>query len=180
VTAPTLEIEWVQVLDFVVHGEPVAKGRPRFAPPFRNVVLAWARGGGKGPAPRGHVHTPAETIKYERDVQIACQRAMTVHRLVPLPPGVPIRLEVVLVHPRRKSDIKKCRARTRMLKYTKPDADNEVKALCDGMEKAGLFPNDSQITDLLVRKRWASMDDSLQCEAPHARVVVSIPRQETP
>lgn len=39
---------------------------------------------------------------------------------------------------------------------SKPDADNSAKAVLDGMVKAGLLPDDAQVADLTVRKRWGN------------------------
>lgn len=46
----------------------------------------------------------------------------------------------------------------------KPDFDNLAKAVCDGLENAGLFADDGQIARAVIEKRWRRPEDSPRVE----------------
>lgn len=50
-------------------------------------------------------------------------------------------------------------------KVTKPDADNFGKAILDALENAGTIKNDSQISDMIFRKRFTNGD-------PHTKIIL--------
>jgi Holliday junction resolvase RusA-like endonuclease len=41
----------------------------------------------------------------------------------------------------------------------KPDADNIAKLVMDAATKAGIWRDDTQVSDLLVRRRWLAVDE---------------------
>ncbi|WP_343518112.1 RusA family crossover junction endodeoxyribonuclease [Sphingomonas sp.] len=126
-----------QLIVVTVPGAPVAKGRPRIS----------TRGG------FARAYTPAKTARYEDLVRIAaCDRmngnspvqgqvTLCVTAYVPIPKSMPKRDREAAVeglkHP-----------------VTRPDADNYAKAALDGCNGI-LFKDDSQVTDLIVRKRYS-------------------------
>lgn len=102
----------------------------------------------------GHVYTPAATRDYEdrvvQEVQIQLRRAKrTLAIPAPFDGRVIARLRFNFQRPpslpRRVED-----------KKTKPDWDNLSKSVIDGLEKAGVFTNDSRITDAVTSKRFVS------------------------
>ena len=122
---------------FIIPGDPVGKGRPRFA----------ATGKGKGKC-----YTPAKTRSYENKVALCC-RAKNINMPV-IPKSVPLRLEVeaVFAMPADLSAKKRDEmVGTPCLK--KPDADNVLKAITDAMEGI-LFEQDSAIHDVGATKTW--------------------------
>lgn len=72
----------------------------------------------------------------------------------------PLALELTFIFPWRKSESQRIRDRWGLRpKDTKPDWDNLSKQLCDVLERAGFFTNDSQLADVRVRKFWGSQTD---------------------
>ncbi|MBU9175819.1 RusA family crossover junction endodeoxyribonuclease [Burkholderia gladioli] len=124
-------------VEFVVPGTPVAKGRPRFA-----------RQG-------GHVRTftPEATERYENLVKLAARAAMRSTE----PYAGPIRLivNIGLPIPASWSLKRQAAAAAGEIGATKkPDADNVVKALKDGMNGV-VYLDDGQVVDLWISKRYA-------------------------
>ena len=66
----------------------------------------------------------------------------------------PIRVTVKLVYPWRKSETKKRREQVEVAHTSKPDCDNIVKLINDCMTKLQFWVDDSQISTLIVIKRW--------------------------
>lgn len=118
---------------FVVPGEPVAKGRPRFG--------------------KGRTYTPPQTVAYERSVAWECKAAMAGQK----PLIGPVGLEVVVwlsIPPSWPRKRKQAALAGSWHATSRPDADNYAKAVCDGMSGIA-FVDDSQIVDLRVLKRYA-------------------------
>lgn len=124
---------------FTVYGHPVAKGRPRFSTK------------GKFPV----AYTPEKTKTYETEVGMMAKAAMGASKALegaleafiyvtfPVPPSYSKkRTEACL------NDVEK---------HTKrPDLDNVVKAVIDGMDKI-VFGNDSQITSIYATKVYGTV-----------------------
>jgi len=64
----------------------------------------------------------------------------------------PLRLELMFYSAWRKADSKKVRAAGKAWHDTKPDWDNMCKQLCDVLQSAGFYANDSQLADISVKK----------------------------
>lgn len=115
---------------FEVPGEPVAKGRAR--------VSTFG----------GHIrmHTPQKTVNYESMVAVVAQQAMAGN-----PPLTgPVMLSVYAVFQPPKSWSKKLQQlnfETPQFVVKKPDFDNVLKALCDGMNGV-VWVDDSQVAVL--------------------------------
>jgi Holliday junction resolvase RusA-like endonuclease len=103
----------------------------------------------------GHVYTPAATSAYERDV------GLLVAHLSPLEGALAV--EVVFICRRPKAT----KGAARQLKTTRPDADNLLKSLLDGLN-GRLFHDDAQLVDVRAVKLLAGAD-----EAPHVEIKVS-------
>ena len=81
--------------------------------------------------------------------------------------GQPVTLEVAAYFPIAASlSARKCALLLGMPHVQRPDGDNVVKAILDGVQKAGVIYDDAQVADLNVSKRW--------CEAGQERVEVTL------
>ena len=118
-------------MKFTIPGEPVPKLRPR----------VYRKGGMR-------VFTPQKTLDYEAKVRLMAQAA----GLRPL--DGPLCLTVEFVHRLPKGQERKRKPVTEYrLKPTKPDLDNLVKALMDGLEGVA-FESDSQVVVIHALKWW--------------------------
>lgn len=129
---------------FTVPGKPVPKGRPRCS----------CRGG----EPR--LRTPTKTRVYERAVAM-CAAAAGVRRLA----GLPVEVEIVVVVPRTT----RCRKSEpgRRPHAVKPDLDNYVKAVIDGVF-GGNGMEDGRVVRLSAEGWRAAIG-----EDPHVDVMIT-------
>lgn len=97
---------------------------------------------------RGFVYYPAKYTEFKRKLE----QELTKLNIEPMPEGVPLSLQVRFTMPKPK------RGKYIGYHYKKPDLDNLVKSLCDGLEGAGVLKNDSQIAHIEAYKSY--------CEAP--------------
>lgn len=127
---------------FTVQGDPVPKGRPRF-----RVVKP------KGGEPFAQTYTPAATRNYEQAVAWQCRAAMG--RQAPLAGALTVEVIAYRRVPASwsKRDTQAALAGA-IYPTSRPDCDNYGKAILDGMRGVA-FGDDSQIVDLVVRKRYA-------------------------
>jgi len=124
------------LLVFTVPGTPVAKGRARS-------VL---RGGTVG-----H-YTPERTARYERHVRDECQLAMDGRR--PYDGAVDLTLRIYMPIPVSwPKDKREDAAAGVVLPATRPDLDNVIKAVTDGMTGVAWL-DDAQIVRILARKLY--------------------------
>jgi len=121
------------VIETVIFVEPVAKARARVA--FFN----------------GHVHgyTPKKTANAEALI-IASIRQQLGNGAVMFTAGTPLLLEATFYRVKPKSTPKRVTMPT-----TKPDCDNYGKLLMDALNHF-VFNDDSQVTTLRLRKRFAA------------------------
>lgn len=118
---------------FIIDGEAVAKGRPRFTR-------------------RGHTYTPKKTADYEKHIKAQ----LTEQKAKPFDKEVPLRVEVTFYKGYLKSWTKKQVFQAEdgsLLPVKRPDLDNYTKAILDGANGL-LWHDDSQIVDLLLYKRY--------------------------
>ena len=115
------------MITFTIPGEPVAKGRPR----------ATSING------RARMYTPKKTVNYESMVALAAQQAMAGRALIegPVELSFEARFSIPKSWPK-----KRLAAQADYPEFVtkKPDLDNLVKALGDGMNGV-VFADDSQI-----------------------------------
>ena len=126
------------MISFTVPGAPQGKGRPRVG----NV------------AGRARMFTPQKTVAYEGLVAHAAQHAMAGQALL----DEPVACNVFIDAPVPASwSGKKQRAALagEVLPASKPDADNVVKAVFDGLNGV-LWRDDVLVVDLRVRKRYSA------------------------
>ena len=105
---------------------------------------------------KGRAYTPSQTARYEAAISQAAAH------LVPMEGA--LELEAVFVFPRLKATPK--HEPERALKATRPDLDNLLKALKDGLQ-GHAFNDDAQITQIKARKVYAALD-----EQPHIEVSI--------
>jgi len=124
------------VIRFVVPGEPQGKGRARVGRIGQHVRM----------------FTPAKTAAYEGLVAHAAQSAMSGRAL--LVGACRIDLDVVCTVPASWSKRKQSEALHGLIRPTKkPDADNVLKAVCDGINGV-VWADDTQAVDVTLRKRY--------------------------
>lgn len=135
------------VIKFTVPGAPVGKGRPKVS----------TRGG-----KFAKMYTPEKTANYETLVAMAAQQAMVGRALLSGP--VEVQMAILLPIPASWSKKKQAAAIAGQVYPTKkPDADNVVKAIFDGINGV-VWNDDVQACDIVVRKRYA--------ETPGVQVLV--------
>jgi Holliday junction resolvase RusA-like endonuclease len=123
------------MIQIVLAGDPVAKGRPRFS------------------RKTGHTYTPERTATYEGKLAYAAQAAMARKPLLIKPLNVSIGVFVRI--PASWSKKKLAAVRTGSIyPATKPDLDNTVKIVGDALNGV-VFKDDSQIVILQAFKRYA-------------------------
>lgn len=121
---------------FTVDGTPVAKGRPRASATHRGVRM----------------HTPTATKRYEATVQVAARAAM----LGELPTARPVAMTVSIILPIPESWSKRRKRLACMGEIAatkKPDADNVLKAIKDGVNGI-VYRDDSQVVSVVVTKAY--------------------------
>ena len=126
-----------ETVTFTVPGEPVGKGRARFA--RRGAFVS--------------AYTPEKTVRYENMVGLAADLAMNGR---PLFTGAcSIKVEAYCSIPQSWSKKKRAAAMAGTLRpTTKPDLDNILKALGDAMNSV-VFHDDKQIAEVAMGKFYA-------------------------
>ncbi|MEY4376244.1 MAG: hypothetical protein RJB26_794 [Pseudomonadota bacterium] len=124
------------MIEFVVPGQPVGKGRPRVGKRGARAIL----------------YTPTKTANYEGLIAHTAQAAMAGRPLIETP--VEVRLFIDCQIPASWSQKKQRQAlAAEILPTTKPDADNVLKALNDGLN--GVVWRDD-VQDTIMRKRYSA------------------------
>lgn len=132
------------ICEFTVPGQPVSKGRPRFG-----TIQGRAR-----------VFTDRKTENYEGLVCMAARPHAPA-----VPSDAPLSVDILAVFKRPKRLLERY-AKTGELKHAdegamlhpgKPDLDNIVKAVLDGMNRAGIWLDDSQVACICASKFYAAI-----------------------
>ncbi len=124
-------------VSFVVPGEAVGKGRPRVS-----TIGGHAR-----------MFTPQKTANYETLIAMAAQQAMAGRELI----GGPVLIEMKIMVSVAASWSKKKTAEALagdVMPTKKPDADNVLKAICDGINGI-VFKDDVQVVNVSLSKRFS-------------------------
>lgn len=127
------------VVEFTIPGQPVPKGRPKFARRGANVVA----------------YTPAKTVSYENLVKMAATVAMAGRT----PTAKPVHLAVTLTLqiPASWSGKRRALAVAGVIRSTKkPDLDNMAKILSDGCNGI-LWVDDAQVVQITIRKDYGEI-----------------------
>ena len=144
------------ILDITIPGEPQGKGRGRAVR-----VGAGVR-----------VVTPKPTRSYEATV---AQVAGWARKNAPWPVPGPLLVDIEAVHRRPGGAFRQADPDGRMWRPRKPDIDNVIKAILDGLGQAGVWQDDGQVVELRARQVDGAIVDrrAKTSEAPHVRVRVS-------
>ncbi|MCB2251808.1 RusA family crossover junction endodeoxyribonuclease [Pseudomonas chlororaphis] len=126
-----------QPVSFVVPGEAVGKGRPRVS-----TIGGHAR-----------MFTPKKTANYETLIAMAAQQAMAGRELIPGPVLVELKILVGVAASWSKKKTAAALA-GKVMPTKKPDADNVLKAICDGINGI-VFKDDVQVVNVSMSKRFA-------------------------
>lgn len=134
------------MIAFIIPGQPVAKGRPKFAR--------------RGPAVVAY--TPAKTASYENLVKIAATAAMA--GAAPSAAPIEITIALALQIPASWSNKRRALAAAGAIRATKkPDADNVLKGIKDGCNGI-VWRDDAQVVSITLQKGYS--------EIPHASVSI--------
>lgn len=146
----------MRAVTFVVPGQPVGKGRPRS-------VTRKRRDKATGQMAQYIAHvTPVNTEKYEQEVGNAARIAMRGRELITGP--VMVEMDITVQIPQSWSKKRKSQALAgEIFPTTKPDKDNVIKAIYDGINGI-VWKDDVQAVDGHQRKRYG--------ETPGVRVRV--------
>lgn len=124
-------------IQFVVPGQPVAKGRPKAARKGNHLTI----------------YTPKKTVNYESLVAYAASIAMAGKNLMLKP--IYLELDVRLPIPASWSATRKRKAADGLIAATKkPDLDNLEKSIKDGMNGV-VWRDDSLVVKVAKNKRYA-------------------------
>ena len=125
----------LQRLDITISGDPVGKGRPRF-------VRA-----------TGRTYTPENTAKYENLVRVTFAAKYPDH--VPIDTAVSLTIRAFFKIPESWPKYKKQEARDgRTMKTSKPDLDNIIKSVCDGLNGVA-WTDDARIATISAAKFYS-------------------------
>lgn len=124
-------------VDFKVPGEAVGKGRPRVTTIGGNARM----------------FTPKKTADYESRIALAAQQAMAGRELITGPVLVELKIAVGIAQSWSKKKTAQALA-GQVMPTKKPDADNVLKAICDGINGI-VFKDDVQVVNVSMSKRFA-------------------------
>lgn len=141
----------MKYLCFEIPGEPCAKGRPRIA-----VVAGHAR-----------AYTPAKTANYEGVVATFALKAKAESKWDEDAAASPIRVMVTAMFSRpkrllerfKKTNALRHACEGRMPHASRPDLDNVVKAVLDGLNRCGIWRDDSQVVSIEASKWYAATNE---------------------
>ena len=126
------------MVTYIVYGEPVGKGRPRFARRGNFVST----------------YSPQKTKTYEDEIRLMAKAAMGASEALETPVTVAIYIRVGI--PASFSKQKRKDALDGILKPTKkPDIDNVAKCHLDAIQGGIIILDDKQVTNLHVIKVYA-------------------------
>ena len=135
------------MISFVVPGQPQGKGRARIGKVGKHARM----------------FTPEKTLAYEGLIAYTAQQAMHQRALFDGPVSVVMKIDCAI--PASWSGKKRRAAlASEVFPTTKPDCDNTVKAVFDGLNGVA-WRDDVQVIDLVVFKRYA--------ETPCVRVQIN-------
>ena len=127
----------MEQIKFVIPGEPIGKGRPRFN------------------RATGRTYTPDKTAKYENLVKVEYQMQC---EGVKFEDDAMLDMRILAYYsiPQSASKKKKAMMEAGLIRPTKtPDVDNICKILCDALNKIA-YRDDAQVVDCQVRKFYSS------------------------
>ena len=127
----------ISTVDIFLPGEPIGKGRPRFA--------------------MGRTYTPPATVAYEYALKTEAALAMRQTGLEPFEGPVAVKVVAYFSIPKSWSKTRRAGA---YLHTTKPDLDNVLKML-DALNGV-VWLDDAQVCEATVSKRYTTDEPGLQ------------------
>lgn len=125
------------MIEIIVPGEPVGKGRPKFRRAGNYV----------------QTYTPEKTAVYENLIKVEYIRQSNGVRFEEKVP-IKMNIEAVMSIPASKSKKEKAlMEEKKVLPVKKPDLDNICKAVCDALNKVAYY-DDSQIVNIKMNKSY--------------------------
>lgn len=127
------------MIRFTIPGNPFGKQRPKFG--------------------NGRAYTPKATIEYEKQVALECMKAMKLADALMYEKDVPLSLEIIAYYPIAESWTKKKKHQAiagLLAPTTKPDGDNVLKVIMDGMEGVAM-EDDKQIVRARIQKIYSQL-----------------------
>lgn len=122
-------------VSFIVEGEPIPKGRPRF-----NRIT-------------GHARTPERTKSYEQMVAWKATAAMRGKQPTSMPVHVGVRIFFPIPKNARKAE-KEAALNEQLWHCKKCDADNVFKSITDGANGI-VYRDDSQVCEMTCSKKYS-------------------------
>ena len=130
-------------MKLIIHGEPVAQGRPRFRVQKKKTS--------KGVIDTVRVYDPAKSAKYKKHVAGVAEKCF----YKPIEGALSVRIDVFRGIPSSWSKKKREKANIGEIRpTTKPDVDNYAKGVLDGLNKIAFY-DDNQIVELTVTKNYS-------------------------
>ena len=141
-------------IQFAVPGIPVAKGRPRIS----------MRGG------HARAYTPDKTVRYENLVAMSCPPQSSIAE-------GPVCVTISAYFPRPKRLCARSLRTGKLLHSdehavehaSRPDLDNVIKAVLDGLSTAGIWKDDAQVYSIIAEKYYCAIGDQ-----PRVTVLITI------
>lgn len=131
------------IVAFNIPGQPVAKGRPKFARRGAHVVA----------------YTPAATVSYENLVKMAATLAMC--GVEPTAGPVALSVSLSMQIPASWSNKRRALAAAGSIAATKkPDADNVLKGIKDGCNGI-IWRDDAQVVRIHIEKRYSEVPGAM-------------------
>ncbi len=124
-----------------VPGKPIAKARAR----------SFVRGG------KIMHYTPKQTRDYEQEIAITIRNAMIKHRIATVLDPIGLSVDALFPRPKRAHG---------SANTSKPDIDNVLKSVMDGIKRGGFVRDDCQIVDVHAKKMW--------CDPGHQGVMITL------
>ena len=124
-------------MEIIVPGQPVPQPRPRFT----------RRGGGRTYTPTGHAING-----YRQAIELVARAAGKKFAGATL-------LDVDAIYERPPSHWRKHDLKPDAPAWPRGDGDNVLKAVADALTDAGVWPDDDQVVDWHIRKRYAARNE---------------------
>ena len=125
--------------EFIVYGEPVGKGRPKFT-----TISGFTK-----------TYTPEKTVSFENLVKLSYQEAFGNEKPFDKDEQLEVRITAFFQIPKSASKKKAAQMLSGFIKPTKrPDLDNVAKAVLDALNKIAFY-DDSQVCELSVSKMYS-------------------------
>jgi Holliday junction resolvase RusA-like endonuclease len=122
---------------------------------------------------RARTFSDPRSVAYEK--RIAWLVANATHAELLAPAGVPVRVDVLAIFKRPKRLHRKADPPGLVPHVVRPDLDNVVKSILDGIGIAGLWDDDGQVTVLRAEAAFSEKD-----QEPRVELTIYLPAERPP